>query len=119
MKRVVQSGMQFHILLIIADGQVTRGSDVEPGSFSIYEELTLEAIQAARCVGVGGGVGGTQPRWLLRVCFYTVHCFVVILCAAVCVFHCTVCDCVVSQYMKRKKTSTCDHPYDTFFQHPT
>lgn len=48
MKIVLDSGMKHHLLLIIADGLVTRSSDVEEGQLSLYESMTLEALQDAR-----------------------------------------------------------------------
>lgn len=57
---VEQSGGQYHVLLIIADGQVTRSVDTEPGRLSPQEQKTVEAIvQASKyplsivLVGVG------------------------------------------------------------------
>ncbi|KAK1441188.1 hypothetical protein QVD17_07029 [Tagetes erecta] len=59
---VEQSGGQYHVLLIIADGQVTRSVDTEPGHFSPQEQRTVDAIvQASKLplsivlVGVGDG----------------------------------------------------------------
>ncbi|KAI3761907.1 hypothetical protein L1987_52330 [Smallanthus sonchifolius] len=59
---VEQSGGQYHVLLIIADGQVTRSVDTEPGQFSPQEQRTIDAIvQASKLplsivlVGVGDG----------------------------------------------------------------
>ena len=40
-KVVIESGCQYHILLIIADGQVTRPSDIGPGELSIQEQVRL------------------------------------------------------------------------------
>lgn len=45
---VEQSGGQYHVLLIIADGQVTRSVDTEPGRLSPQEQKTVEAIVQAR-----------------------------------------------------------------------
>lgn len=53
MRHVVASGGQYHILLIVADGQVTRPSDMLPGQLSTQEQATVNAIMAARW-GVGG-----------------------------------------------------------------
>eukprot|EP01025_Chloroclados_australasicus_P023392 TRINITY_DN2372_c1_g1_i5.p1 TRINITY_DN2372_c1_g1~~TRINITY_DN2372_c1_g1_i5.p1 ORF type:complete len:344 (-),score=36.83 TRINITY_DN2372_c1_g1_i5:659-1690(-) len=62
MNIVQQSGYQYHILVIIADGQVTRGVDVPYGQLSMQEAETVEAIVAASqmplsiiIVGVGDG----------------------------------------------------------------
>ncbi|XP_076910746.1 E3 ubiquitin-protein ligase RGLG2-like [Bidens hawaiensis] len=59
---VEQSGGQYHVLLIIADGQVTRSVDTEPGNLSPQEQRTVDAIvQASKLplsivlVGVGDG----------------------------------------------------------------
>ncbi|KAI4336240.1 hypothetical protein L6164_014789 [Bauhinia variegata] len=59
---VEQSGGQYHVLLIIADGQVTRSVDTERGQLSIQERQTVEAIEKASeyplsiiLVGVGDG----------------------------------------------------------------
>lgn len=62
MSIVEQSGGQYHVLLIIADGQVTRSVDTERGRLSPQEQKTVEAIvQASKLplsivlVGVGDG----------------------------------------------------------------
>ncbi|KAH7577280.1 hypothetical protein ACOSP7_001872 [Xanthoceras sorbifolium] len=59
---VEQSGGQYHVLLIIADGQVTRSVDTEHGHLSPQEQKTVDAIVAASklplsiiLVGVGDG----------------------------------------------------------------
>nr|AFN89139.1 RING-type ubiquitin ligase [Mesembryanthemum crystallinum] len=59
---VEQSGGQYHVLLIIADGQVTRSVDTERGRLSPQEQKTVDAIVAASkyplsivLVGVGDG----------------------------------------------------------------
>ncbi|XP_072970848.1 E3 ubiquitin-protein ligase RGLG2-like [Typha angustifolia] len=59
---VEQSGGQYHVLLIIADGQVTRSADTVPGHFSSQEQKTVDAIVKASAfplsivlVGVGDG----------------------------------------------------------------
>ncbi|RID68469.1 hypothetical protein BRARA_C00624 [Brassica rapa] len=59
---VEQSGGQYHVLVIIADGQVTRSVDTENGQLSPQEQKTVEAIvQASKVplsivlVGVGDG----------------------------------------------------------------
>ncbi|KAJ7569909.1 hypothetical protein O6H91_01G099700 [Diphasiastrum complanatum] len=62
MNIVEDSGGQYHVLLIIADGQVTRGIDTEIGCMSPQEQSTIDAIVAASeyplsiiLVGVGDG----------------------------------------------------------------
>ncbi|XP_059289940.1 E3 ubiquitin-protein ligase RGLG2-like [Lycium ferocissimum] len=59
---VEQSGGQYHVLLIIADGQVTRSVDTANGQLSPQETRTVEAIVKASqyplsiiLVGVGDG----------------------------------------------------------------
>ncbi|KAJ7956138.1 E3 ubiquitin-protein ligase RGLG2-like [Quillaja saponaria] len=59
---VEQSRGQYHVLLIIADGQVTRSIDTELGQLSAQEKKTVEAIVKASeyplsiiLVGVGDG----------------------------------------------------------------
>ncbi|KAM7266910.1 hypothetical protein ACFE04_009076 [Oxalis oulophora] len=59
---VEQSGGQYHVLLIIADGQVTRSADTWSGQKSPQERKTVEAIVKASklplsiiLVGVGDG----------------------------------------------------------------
>lgn len=59
---VEQSGGQYHVLVIIADGQVTRSVDTEFGQLSTQEQTTLDAIvQASKfplsiiLVGIGDG----------------------------------------------------------------
>ncbi|KAH7670643.1 vWA-like protein, partial [Dioscorea alata] len=59
---VEQSGGQYHVLLIIADGQVTRSVNAEYGHLSSQEKETIEAIVKASkfplsivLVGVGDG----------------------------------------------------------------
>lgn len=59
---VEQSGGQYHVLLIIADGQVTRSVDTERGRLSPQEQKTVDAIVEASkyplsivVVGVGDG----------------------------------------------------------------
>ncbi|XP_008786705.2 E3 ubiquitin-protein ligase RGLG2 [Phoenix dactylifera] len=59
---VEQSGGQYHVLLIIADGQVTRSVDTESGQLSSQEKKTVDAIVSASqfplsliLVGVGDG----------------------------------------------------------------
>ncbi|KAK9272334.1 hypothetical protein L1049_002705 [Liquidambar formosana] len=59
---VEESGGQYHVLVIIADGQVTRSVDTENGRLSPQEQKTVEAIVEASkfplsiiLVGVGDG----------------------------------------------------------------
>ncbi|KAK8691548.1 hypothetical protein V6N13_075055 [Hibiscus sabdariffa] len=59
---VEQSGGQYHVLLIIADGQVTRSVDTQHGQLSPQEQKTIDAIVRASefplsivVVGVGDG----------------------------------------------------------------
>ncbi|XP_058112901.1 E3 ubiquitin-protein ligase RGLG2-like [Magnolia sinica] len=59
---VEKSGGQYHVLLIIADGQVTRSVDTDPGHLSPQERDTINAIVKASdyplsivLVGVGDG----------------------------------------------------------------
>ncbi|KAG1363354.1 hypothetical protein COCNU_11G001810 [Cocos nucifera] len=59
---VEQNGGQYHVLLIIADGQVTRSVDTEFGQLSSQEQMTVDAIVKASefplsivLVGVGDG----------------------------------------------------------------
>ncbi|XP_027347427.1 E3 ubiquitin-protein ligase RGLG2-like [Abrus precatorius] len=59
---VEQSGSQYHVLVIIADGQVTRSVDTGHGKLSPQEQKTVDAIVAASklplsiiLVGVGDG----------------------------------------------------------------
>ncbi|XP_077212101.1 E3 ubiquitin-protein ligase RGLG2-like [Tasmannia lanceolata] len=59
---VEQSGGQYHVLLIIADGQVTRSVDTTSGQLSPQEQNTVDAIVRASeyplsivLVGVGDG----------------------------------------------------------------
>ncbi|XWS44099.1 hypothetical protein CRYUN_Cryun15aG0015700 [Craigia yunnanensis] len=59
---VEQSGGQYHVLVIIADGQVTRSIDTQHGQLSSQEQKTVDAIvQASKLplsiilVGVGDG----------------------------------------------------------------
>lgn len=58
----VQKTGQYHILLIVADGQVTRPSHLQAGEYSRQEQQTIDAIVAAShhalsivMVGVGDG----------------------------------------------------------------
>lgn len=59
---VEKSNFQYHVLVIIADGQVTRSSDTPPGRFSPQEQATINSIVTASeyplsiiLVGVGDG----------------------------------------------------------------
>ncbi|CAK9202049.1 unnamed protein product [Sphagnum jensenii] len=59
---VEESGGQYHVLIIIADGQVTRSIDTAPENLSPQERMTIDAIVAASAyplsivlVGVGDG----------------------------------------------------------------
>ncbi|KAF6167123.1 hypothetical protein GIB67_029761 [Kingdonia uniflora] len=59
---VEQSNGQYHVLVIVADGQVTRNPDTPPGKLSPQEEATINSIVAASqvplsiiLVGVGDG----------------------------------------------------------------
>ncbi|KAL2500116.1 E3 ubiquitin-protein ligase RGLG2 [Abeliophyllum distichum] len=67
---VQQSGGQYHVLLIIADGQVTRSVDTEPGQLSPQEQKTVQAIVEASkyplsiiLVGVGDGPWDTMKEF--------------------------------------------------------
>lgn len=59
---VEKTNWQYHVLVIIADGQVTRSPDTPPGRFSPQEQATVNSIVAAShyplsiiLVGVGDG----------------------------------------------------------------
>ncbi|KAL0332631.1 UNVERIFIED_CONTAM: E3 ubiquitin-protein ligase RGLG3 [Sesamum calycinum] len=59
---VEKSNFQYHVLVIIADGQVTRSPDTLPGRLSPQEQATINSIVAASeyplsiiLVGVGDG----------------------------------------------------------------
>ncbi|XP_057853516.1 E3 ubiquitin-protein ligase RGLG3 isoform X2 [Cryptomeria japonica] len=59
---VEKSGGQYHVLVIVADGQVSKSSNPKPGQLSPQEQKTIEAIVAASqyplsivLVGVGDG----------------------------------------------------------------
>eukprot|EP00897_Mesotaenium_endlicherianum_P008551 jgi/Mesen1/7724/ME000407S06941 len=69
-RAVEQSGGQYHVLLIIADGQVTRSSDLPPNQLSVQEQATVDAIVAASnyamsivLVGVGDGPWDTMRAY--------------------------------------------------------
>lgn len=62
MRTVEESGGQYHVLVIIADGQVTRSVDTSPGNLSPQEKSTIDSIVRASdyplsiiLVGVGDG----------------------------------------------------------------
>lgn len=59
---VKDSGNRYHILLIIADGEITRSVDLTANQLSTFEKDTIDAIVAASMlplsivmVGVGDG----------------------------------------------------------------
>ncbi|KAB1217268.1 E3 ubiquitin-protein ligase RGLG2 [Morella rubra] len=67
---VEKSGGQYHVLLIIADGQVTRSVDTERGQLSPQEKKTVDAIVKASeyplsivLVGVGDGPWDMMKRF--------------------------------------------------------
>ncbi|KAJ8768293.1 hypothetical protein K2173_021233 [Erythroxylum novogranatense] len=67
---VEQSGGQYHVLVIIADGQVTRSVDTESGRLSPQEQRTVQAIVEASklplsiiLVGVGDGPWDTMKEF--------------------------------------------------------
>jgi E3 ubiquitin-protein ligase RGLG len=67
---VEESGGQYHVLIIIADGQVTRSVDVADGQQSPQEQATVEAIVNASSyplsivlVGVGDGPWDTMKEF--------------------------------------------------------
>lgn len=67
---VEKSGGQYHVLLIIADGQVTRSVDTGDGEMSPQEEQTIKAIVDASSyplsiilVGVGDGPWEDMKRF--------------------------------------------------------
>jgi hypothetical protein len=67
---VNSAGGQYNILIIVADGQVTRSVDLPPTSNSPHEEATIEAIVAASrvalsiiMVGVGDGPWQTMHEF--------------------------------------------------------
>eukprot|EP00955_Chlamydomonas_euryale_P083116 363801-Chlamydomonas_euryale.AAC.14 len=62
MRIVAASGNQYHILVIVADGQVTRGSDMPHNMLSAQEQATVRAIVAARC-GHGRSYVGSYGEW--------------------------------------------------------
>nr|XP_043631337.1 E3 ubiquitin-protein ligase RGLG2-like isoform X2 [Erigeron canadensis] len=67
---VEDSGGQYHVLVIIADGQVTRSVDTERGRLSPQEQRTVDAIVEASklplsivLVGVGDGPWDTMKEF--------------------------------------------------------
>ncbi|KAL5712866.1 RING-type E3 ubiquitin transferase [Ranunculus cassubicifolius] len=67
---VEESGGQYHVLLIIADGQVTRSVDTQHGGLSPQEQDTINAIVRASdyplsivLVGVGDGPWGMMKKF--------------------------------------------------------
>ncbi|KAK8647554.1 hypothetical protein V6N13_121287 [Hibiscus sabdariffa] len=67
---VDQSGGQYHVLLIVTDGQVTRHVDLQPGQLSPQEQKTIDAIVRASefplsivLVGVGDGPWGMMREF--------------------------------------------------------
>ncbi|CAN8238709.1 unnamed protein product [Cochlearia groenlandica] len=67
---VEESGGQYHVLLIIADGQVTRSVDTDSGGVSPQEQKTIDAIVRASeyplsivLVGVGDGPWDTMRQF--------------------------------------------------------
>ncbi|CAN6676238.1 unnamed protein product [Malus baccata var. baccata] len=67
---VEQSGGQYHVLLIIADGQVTRNVNTQRGHLSSQEQRTVDAIVKASeyplsivLVGIGDGPWDTMREF--------------------------------------------------------
>ncbi|XP_010478000.1 PREDICTED: E3 ubiquitin-protein ligase RGLG2-like [Camelina sativa] len=67
---VEESGGQYHVLVIIADGQVTRSVDTNQGGLSSQEQKTIDAIVRASAyplsivlVGVGDGPWDTMRQF--------------------------------------------------------
>ncbi|GMG99822.1 hypothetical protein Nepgr_001662 [Nepenthes gracilis] len=67
---VAGSNGQYHVLVVVADGQVTRGSDIPPGRLSPQEQATVDSIVAAShyplsivLVGVGDGPWETMKQF--------------------------------------------------------
>eukprot|EP01018_Ginkgo_biloba_P009067 Gb_14474 [translate_table: standard] len=67
---VEKSGGHYHVLVIVADGQVTRSTDTEIGSLSPQEKKTIEAIVDSNqyalsivLVGVGDGPWDTMQHF--------------------------------------------------------
>ncbi|XP_058195091.1 E3 ubiquitin-protein ligase RGLG5-like isoform X1 [Rhododendron vialii] len=70
MSIVEESGSQYHVLLIVADGQVTRSVDTAHGKVSPQEQNTIDAIIKASeyplsiiLVGVGDGPWDTMREF--------------------------------------------------------
>mmetsp|Transcript_28072 Transcript_28072/g.66292 ORF Transcript_28072/g.66292 Transcript_28072/m.66292 type:complete len:500 (-) Transcript_28072:107-1606(-) len=68
--QVVCRSRSYHILLILADGQVTRGSDTADGELSEFERDTIQAIVEASyfpmsivMVGIGDGPWDTMQHF--------------------------------------------------------
>lgn len=49
---VDRSGGQYHVLVVVADGQVTRSVDTGDGDLSPQEKRTVESIVTARYICV-------------------------------------------------------------------
>lgn len=67
---VEKSNRQYHVLVIIADGQVTRSADTPPGKFSPQEQATINSIVDASeyplsivLIGVGDGPWDEMQRF--------------------------------------------------------
>ncbi|KAF9599778.1 hypothetical protein IFM89_001724, partial [Coptis chinensis] len=67
---VERSNWQYHVLVIIADGQVTRSSDIPAGRLSRQEQATVNSIVAASrfplsiiLIGVGDGPWDTMQHF--------------------------------------------------------
>ncbi|XP_052196122.1 E3 ubiquitin-protein ligase RGLG3 isoform X2 [Diospyros lotus] len=67
---VERSNGQYHVLVIIADGQVTRSPDIPPGRLSTQEQGTVNSIVTASqyplsiiLVGVGDGPWDTMKQF--------------------------------------------------------
>lgn len=69
----VANGNAYHILIIIADGQITRSCELGAEELSPQEEDTIKAVQEASqyplsiiVVGVGDGEDGADPWAMMR-----------------------------------------------------
>ncbi|KAH9318661.1 hypothetical protein KI387_020430, partial [Taxus chinensis] len=67
---VEKCGGQYHVLVIVADGQVTRSSNLKPGQLSPQEQKTIDTIVEASqyplsivLVGVGDGPWETMQQF--------------------------------------------------------
>ncbi|XP_078437799.1 E3 ubiquitin-protein ligase RGLG5-like isoform X3 [Wolffia australiana] len=67
---VDRSGGRYHVLVIVADGQITRSADLPSGKFSVQERRTIQALVKASeyplsiiCVGVGDGPWDTMAMF--------------------------------------------------------